>query len=214
MRRAAEAIRNIELIDRLAFSARWEPWAVSGAFGLRCSQAPIVIAVHLEHPECETLRWPRWPSSPTIALVSCGAPSAPDFVQKAAMSDMYEVEAGKIAAEKGKSDAVRQFGQHMVEAHSQTTEELKGIVRQEKISVELPTKLDDKHQRMIDDLNAAHPEDFDKTYAKQQVSAHEKAEDLFSKYADKGDNQAVKTFVARVLPVIKQHLEEAKKLAQ
>ena len=39
-----------------------------------------------------------------------------------------EVEAGKIAATKGKSDAVKQFGQHMVEAHSQTTAELKGIV--------------------------------------------------------------------------------------
>jgi hypothetical protein len=26
-----------------------------------------------------------------IALVSCGAPSTPDCVQKAAMSDMYEV---------------------------------------------------------------------------------------------------------------------------
>ena len=148
----------------------------------------------------------------TIALASCGAPSTPDFVQTTAMSD--EIEAGKIAAQKGQSDAVKQFGQHMVEAHSQTTEELKGIVQQEKIKVDLPTKPDDKHQRMIDDLNAAHQEDFDKTYAKQQVSAHEKAEKLFSKYADKGDNAAVKAFAAKVLPVIRQHLEEAKKLPQ
>jgi putative membrane protein len=150
----------------------------------------------------------------TIALVSCGAPSTPDFVQTAAMSDMYEIEAGKIAAQKGQSDAVKQFGQHMVEAHSQTTEELKGIVQQEKIKVDLPTKLDDKNQRMIDDLNAAHTDDFDKTYAKQQVTAHEKAENLFAKYSDKGDNAAVKAFAAKVLPVIRQHLEEAKKLAQ
>jgi predicted outer membrane protein len=56
----------------------------------------------------------------------------------------------------------------MVEAHSQTTEELKGIVQLEKIKVDLPAKLDDKHQRLIDDLNAAHQEDFDKTYAKQR----------------------------------------------
>jgi predicted outer membrane protein len=101
----------------------------------------------------------------TLALVSCGAPSTPEFVQKGAMSDMYEVEAGKIAGQKGESDAVKQFGQHIVEAHSQTTEELKGIVQAEKIEVDLPTKLDDKHQRMIDDLNAAHAGDFDKTYA-------------------------------------------------
>ncbi len=148
-----------------------------------------------------------------LALAACGAPSTPEFVQQAAMSDMYEVEAGKIAAAKGQSGAVKQFGQHMVEAHAQTTAELKGIVQADKIDVELPAKLDDKHQRMIDDLNAAHEGDFDKTYAKQQVSGHEKAEELFAKYAQKGDNASLKSFAAKTLPVIKQHLAEAEKLA-
>jgi predicted outer membrane protein len=81
-----------------------------------------------------------------IALVSCGAPSTSDFVQTAAMSDMYEVEAGKIAGQKGQSDSVKQFGQNMVNAHSQTSEQLKGIVQQQNIKVDLPTKLDSKHQ--------------------------------------------------------------------
>jgi putative membrane protein len=150
----------------------------------------------------------------TIALVTCGTPGTPEFIRTATISDMYEVEAGKIAAEKGKSDAVKQFGQRMVEAHWQTTEELKGIVQQASIKVDLPEQLDAKHQLMIEDLVAAHPEDFDKTYAKQQVSAHERAENLFSKYAEKGDNEVVKAFAAKVLPVIKQHLEEAKKLVR
>ena len=148
----------------------------------------------------------------TIALASCGAPTTPDFVQKAAMSDMYEVEAGKIASQKGASDAVKQFGQHMTEAHTKTTEELKGIVAAEKIKVDLPTKLDGKHQRQIDDLNAATGADFDKTYVKQQIKVHGKAVELFEDYADDGDNATVKAFAAKTLPVIKQHLEEAKKL--
>jgi predicted outer membrane protein len=74
-----------------------------------------------------------------LALAACGAPSTPDFVQQVAMSDLYEVDAGKIAAAKGQSDAVKQFGQHMVEAHAQTTAELKGVVEAEKIDVALPT---------------------------------------------------------------------------
>ena len=150
----------------------------------------------------------------TIALASCGAPNTPDFVQKAAMSDMYEVEAGKIASQKGQSDAVKQFGQQMTEAHTKTTEELKGIVQAEKIKVDLPTKLDRRHQRLVDDLNAATGADFDKTYVKQQIKAHGKAKELFEDYADDGDNAAVKAFAAKALPVIKQHLEEAKKLRQ
>ena len=78
----------------------------------------------------------------SMALIGCGAPSTPDFIQKAAMSDMYEVEAGKLAADKGQSDAVKQFGQQMVDAHTKTTEQLTGIVKTKNIKVDLPTKLD------------------------------------------------------------------------
>jgi putative membrane protein len=56
------------------------------------------------------------------------------------MSDMYEVEAGKIASQKGQSDAVKNFGQMMVDAHSKTTEELKGTVVSEAIKVDLAHK--------------------------------------------------------------------------
>jgi putative membrane protein len=148
----------------------------------------------------------------TLALSACGAPSTPDFIQKAAMSDMYEVEAGKIASEKGKSDAIKQFGQKMVEAHTKATEELKGIVEAEKIKVELPTKLDSKHQGLIDDLNKTSAEDFDKTYADQQENAHQTAVDLFENYSKDGDKAAVKAFASKTLPVIKEHLKMAKDL--
>jgi putative membrane protein len=150
----------------------------------------------------------------TLALVSCGAPSTPDFVRKAAMSDLYEVEAGKIAGEKGQSDAVKQFGQHMVEAHSKTSEELKAIVTAEKLDAKLPAKLDKKYRKLIDALNEATPEAFDKTYAAQQVRAHGKAVDLFDEYAEGGANDALKQFAANTLPTIKEHLREARKLTK
>ena len=63
----------------------------------------------------------------TLALFACGAPSTPGFVQNAATSDMYEIEAGKIAIQKAQSDTVKTFGQMMVDAHSKTTEELKDV---------------------------------------------------------------------------------------
>ena len=69
----------------------------------------------------------------TVILSACGAPSTPDFVQKAAMSDMYEVEAGKLATQKGQAESVKQFGQQMVDAHTKTTVELKGIVQTKNI---------------------------------------------------------------------------------
>ena len=148
----------------------------------------------------------------SMALAGCGGPSTPDFVHKAAMSDMYEVQAGKLAAEKGQSDAVKQFGQQMVDAHTKTTEELTGIVKTKNIKVDFPTKLDAKHQKLIDDLNSATADNFDKAYAKQQVDAHQEAVDLFKKYAASGDDADVKQFAEKTLPTIQHHLDEAKKL--
>jgi putative membrane protein len=149
-----------------------------------------------------------------LSLASCGAPSASDFAQKVAMSDMYEVEAGKIANQKGQSPQVKGFGQMMVEAHSKTTEDLKSIIASEKLKVDLPTKWDSKHQKLIDDLTAASETDFDKTYAKQQVDGHEDAVKLFESYAKDGDNASLKQFAQETLPVIQEHLIEAKKLPQ
>jgi putative membrane protein len=148
----------------------------------------------------------------TLALAGCGAPSTADFAQKAATSDMYEVQAGKLAADKGQSDAVKQFGQQMVDAHSKTTEELTSIVKNKNIKVDLPPKLDATHQKLIDDLSSVSAQDFDKTYADQQAAAHKKAVDLFKKYASKGDDPDVKQFAEKTLPTIEHHLEEAKKL--
>jgi putative membrane protein len=147
-----------------------------------------------------------------MALAGCGAPRTPDFVHTAAMSDMYEVEAGKLAAQKGQSDAVKQFGQQMAEAHTKTTEELSGISTSKNIKAEIPAKLDAKHQKLIDDLNSESAESFDKAYAAQQVDAHQEAVDLFKKYATSGDDPDVKQFAEKTLPVIQHHLDEARKL--
>jgi len=63
-------------------------------------------------------------------------------------------------------------------------------------------------------VNEAKPDEFDKTYAEQQVRAHKKAVELFDDYGEAGDNAALKQFAANMLPTIKQHLDEAKKLPQ
>jgi predicted outer membrane protein len=40
-----------------------------------------------------------------LLLAACdGAPTTPDFVHNAAMADLYEISAGKMANEKGQSD--------------------------------------------------------------------------------------------------------------
>jgi len=148
----------------------------------------------------------------TLLLVSCGAPSTADFVTDAAMSNLYEIEAGKLASEKGQSEAVKAFGRQMVEAHSKASEELKTVVEAENLKVELPAKLGKRQRGMIDTLNKVKPAAFDKVYAKQQQKVHKRAAELFDDYAEAGDNPALKHFAANMLPMIKQNREQAETL--
>src|SRR5262245_4063880 len=138
-----------------------------------------------------------------LVLVSCGVLSTDDFLRKAAMNDLYEIEAGKIASEKGQSEAVKQFAEHMIEAHSKTSKELRAIEEAEKLGVALPGRLSKRYHTMTEALKAAKPEDFDKVYAAQQVKAHKRAFDFYEEYAEDGDNAALKQFAANVLPTIK-----------
>jgi putative membrane protein len=150
----------------------------------------------------------------TLGLLSCGAPSPEEFGKKAAVIALYEVEAGKLAGEKGQSDAVKEFGRQMVEAYTKTGDELKSVIEAEKIKLDLPSRLDKKRQHLIDALNQAEPGDFDKLFAEQQVASQKVAAKLFDAYAERGGNAALKQFAANVLPTIKQHLAEAEKLPQ
>ena len=103
----------------------------------------------------------------TITLVSCGAPSTPDFVKKAAKGNLYQVDAGQLASEKGQSEAVKQFARAMVEAHGKIGDELKAIVQAEKLAVELPATLDGRQLKLIETLKGTKPENFDRIYAQQ-----------------------------------------------
>ena len=62
------------------------------------------------------------------------AASDTGFVKQAAEGGMMEVAKGKLAAQKGAHDAVKQFGQKMVDDHTKAGDELKSIASGKNIS--------------------------------------------------------------------------------
>ena len=138
--------------------------------------------------------------------------TAKGFVTAAAVSDMYEVEAGKIAAERSTNSAVKDFANHMVEAHTQTSDKLKTILASENVQVTPPTHLDTRRQSMIDNLRGAKAENFDHRYIEQQEAAHEEARILMRGYAKDGDNASIKQFASETLPAVKEHLAMVEKI--
>jgi putative membrane protein len=134
------------------------------------------------------------------------------FVTAAATTDMYEVEAAKIAAARSHDGMVTKFAKNMIAAHTKTTAELKDIVANEKLGVSPPAALDTRRQVMIDNLRGAKDADFDKRYIDQQVDAHEEALIVMRGYHKSGDNESVKKFAGNVENAVKMHLSMAKRM--
>ena len=137
------------------------------------------------------------------------------FVQAAAISDMYEVEAGKIAEHRARSSKVRAFAEKMVKAHTETTDKLKtilGSLGPNVTPVAPPAHLDDRRQGMIDELRGAKAADFDNRYLSQQVDAHNEALILMKGYAKDGDVAPVKGFAAETAGTVQMHLNMAQSL--
>jgi putative membrane protein len=138
--------------------------------------------------------------------------STKGFATAAATSDLYEVAAGQIAVQRAQSQAVKDFAQKMVDAHSETTAKLKSLVADNKINITLPTHVDHRRQVMLDDLRGAKSQDFDHRYIEQQLAAHKEADILMRGYAKDGDNAAIKEFAATTDRAVKMHLSMAEKL--
>jgi putative membrane protein len=135
---------------------------------------------------------------------------AQGFVDMASASDMYEVEAGKLAQSMGKSQAIKDFGAMMEKDHTKSTSDLKAAAARA-TGVMVAPKLTAKQQSDLDALKGA-GDNFDATYKQQQVAAHEAALAMLQNYAQSGDAAALKDFAAKTAPVVQGHLDHARKL--
>ncbi len=137
--------------------------------------------------------------------------ATPDFVQQAAISDMYEIQASRLANRRAQNREIKTFAQQMITDHTATTTQLTGLVRGLS-GVNLPTALDQKHQDLIAALTNASAADFDQVYVDQQTEAHENALDLLQRYGQTGDNDALRGFATETAPKVQHHLDMVRAL--
>lgn len=140
------------------------------------------------------------------------APKMQDFVTIAAQSDMLEIASSKLALQKSDSDKTKTFAQKMIDDHTATSTELKGLVSSGKVKVDAPSALDKAHQEKLDKLAKLQGKDFTKQYDDMQISAHKDAVSLFERYAKDGDNPDLKSFAGKTLPKLQEHLKMAQDL--
>jgi putative membrane protein len=129
------------------------------------------------------------------------------FATGAAQGGLAEVELGHLAAQKGQSEKVKQFGQRMVDDHGKANEQLKSLAAKDNIT--LPTALNAKDQSLKDKLSGLSGADFDKMYMQSMVKDHQKDIGEFQKESNNGSNADLKAFAAQTLPTLQEHLRMA-----
>lgn len=132
------------------------------------------------------------------------------FVMEAAMGGLMEVELGRLAAQRGMSDVVKQFGQRMVDDHSKANQELMTLASTKGMT--LPTALDDKHQKDVAKLSAMSGAEFDRAYARHMLKDHEKDVKDFERQSTRGGDPDIRAFATKTLPTLQEHLQMVRTL--
>ena len=89
-----------------------------------------------------------------VFVCAAQAQSAQEFVNKVAISDMFEIQSSRLALTKQPDKDTKPFAEKMVRDHQKTSNELKSLVDSGKVKAKLPTVLDSEHQQMLDELKA------------------------------------------------------------
>lgn len=133
-----------------------------------------------------------------------------NFARQAAQGGMAEVEEGGLAQNQATRPAVREFGRWMVTDHSQINQWLRSIARHE--GLQIPNSPGGYQQHQATQLERLRGPQFDRTYIADQVQGHERMVGLFEQEERNGENPQLRRFARQVLPVLGQHLTEAREL--
>ena len=133
------------------------------------------------------------------------------FYKNAAEGGMAEVDAGRLAQEKGSSQAVKNFAAMMVKDHSAANQKLQSVAASQ--DVKLPTSPSLVQQAKAKELKMKSGDSFDKAYIKDQIKAHEDTVALFQKEIDSGKDASAQQFASATLPTVQAHLNKINQIA-
>ena len=134
-----------------------------------------------------------------------------EFMVDAASSGMMEVALGNMAAKQAQNAEVKAFAKMMVEHHTKGNEEMKAQAAAKNVT--LPERVGNDHQKHIDKLADLRGAEFDREYMNIMVEAHEDDVEDFKEGSQENEYDAeTKALITKTLPMLEQHLQQAKQL--
>ncbi len=130
-----------------------------------------------------------------------------EFIAEAYYDGMKEIEAGKLAQQKGQSKEVKDLAAMMVKDHTAMGEKLKALATSKNITLKDSLSTED-----MDEIRNTKKtgKDFDRWYAAEMVDDHEDAVEDFEKASKNAKDPEIKALATEGLPKLQHHLEMSK----
>jgi len=132
------------------------------------------------------------------------------FLEKASEDQELEIFLGELATEKASNDWIKRLGARMIEDHIKANEEIKELALREGIPLPHHLSEKDKAEHTFSHLSG---KQFDRAYIAHMLGDHMKDIQELEDHAKTLQEKAIKEWASTMLPIFKEHVQEAKTIA-
>ena len=154
--------------------------------------------------------------APAASAGAAGDPTDPQIAAIAVAANSVDIEAGRLAVEKGSDAEVKSFGQQMITDHTavnaQATELVTrlGVTPEENATSQQLTSDGEATRQRLSGLSGA---EFDRAYIDNEVTYHQTVLDAIDQtLIPSSENAELKSLLEGVRPAIAAHLEHARQI--
>jgi len=133
--------------------------------------------------------------------------SEKQLLQKIADADKAEIEMGQLAQQNASSPKVKDFGQKLVDDHTQNNQRLQQLAQQKGVQIEDQEKPDEQY--MKSKMETTKGAQFDKAFMQHEKDDHAKLLSELKQQQDQIQDPDLKTFVSQTIAAVQQHLDAA-----
>ncbi len=135
-----------------------------------------------------------------------------NFMVMATYSNYDEIDFGNLALSKSANDSVKMLASRMVTDHTIALTTLKDTLGPQ-YNLTLPSSMDSLHMAIQAQINTYTGVQFDTAYVHGQVRDHMATIALFENEINNGNNENIKAFANKNLPILQMHLQMAESVA-
>ncbi|WP_236700356.1 DUF4142 domain-containing protein [Allosalinactinospora lopnorensis] len=144
--------------------------------------------------------WQDWRTTSSGPL----GPADREILIKVRQAGLWEIPTGQQAADRGRSERVREVGALLARDHILLDKQTRDVAAQ--LDVELPSLPSSQQQRWMDELEGLSGDEFDLAFANRLRAAHGQVFELLAEVRAGTRNELVRSFVQHGLVVVLRHM--------